>query len=211
MNVEFEGSDSSVGMISLAKQRFDRLNINDLNVNFDTCDILSNLNIYDFLISSLVLPYVSNKRDLLKQFHNHLNSNGLLINCHWPHPNEVPFLSLLKRINIFMSNGKQISPSDLESNISFSCSNEQITKEMFIEQGFIIKEWIPVELPMSFPDIRTFLSFSRIAPWFNDENLFSQAENETQRILHEEYGFESNSNSPFHLPSYVIIVIASKE
>jgi hypothetical protein len=109
-----------------------------------------------------------------------------------------------------MINGRQISNENLNEDISFSSQNEQITKQIFIEQGFIIKQWICFQLPMSFPNVKTFLSFPRIAPWFNDEKLYSKAENETKRILHEEYGFHLSSNQSFHLQNDVIILIASK-
>ena len=158
----------------------------------------------------MVLPYVSDKINFIKEFSKHLHSGGLFITSHRPNPNKVPFLSLLKRIMRSMDNGEEISSSDLETNDSFSCSNEETTKQMFIDQGFTIKEFASIELPMVFPDIRTFLSNFRVALWFNDEERFLKAKKQTQKLLHEEYGFELHFGGSFYLQSYAIIVVASR-
>lgn len=210
-NVALEGTDSSKGMVAIAKQRLNKTPIKNVNVEFKTSTVLSNLDHYNIITSSLVLPYMSDKRELLKSLYTSLDKGGLLISCHWPHPSQVPFLSLLKRVNVWIGLGKLTTIADLETDVSFSCNNEEQTKALFREQGFAIEQYLSVPIPMTFPDIRTLLSFSRVAPWFNDDNLYPKAENETKRLLREDYGIEIKPNEPLQLTNYAVVVVASKQ
>jgi hypothetical protein len=145
--------------------------------------------------------------------HDHfiqLMSKGLLISSHWPHPSQVSFLTVVKGVVSFMATGEKIDISQLESNVSFSCWQEETTRQLFIAEGFTVEEWIPLNLPMSFPNIRALLSFCEICPWFNDEALYYKAEEETKRILREIYGLQLDFNGSFELQNTVIVVAASK-
>lgn len=209
-NVELQGIDSSNKMILVAKDRLNKLNQQHLTIQFSNLDQPLNSDTYDVITQSLVLPYASDKGQLLRDHFIQLKSNGILISSHWPHPNQASFLATIKRVVNFMATGEKLDISQLESNVSFSCWQEEITKQLFITTGFTIQEWISVNLPMSFPNIRALLSFCEVCPWFNDENLYFKAEEETKRILHEDYGIELHSDGSFQLPSTVIVVVASK-
>ncbi|CAF3843721.1 unnamed protein product [Rotaria sordida] len=209
-NVKLQATDSSRRMLSLAEERLHKLKSQHLTVNFFINDDSSNKNVYDIITTSLVLPYASNHGQMLRDFFQQLKPNGLLISSHWPHPKQVPFLSIIKRINQFMATGERIDTSHLESDVSFSCWSEEITRNIFIAEGYTIEQWITVDLPMSFPDIRTLLSFCRICEWFRNSSLYLVAEDETRRILREDFHLELQSNGSFELPSKAIIVIASK-
>ncbi|CAF3731208.1 unnamed protein product [Rotaria sp. Silwood1] len=72
------------------------------------------------------------------------------------------------------------------------------------------ERWITVDLPMSFPDIRTLLSFWRMDKWFTDSSLYLKAEKETIRILRQDFHLELKSNESFELLSKAIVVVACK-
>ena len=196
-------------MLLLAKKRLSNYNSQHLTVQFASHDSSLNSNLYDIILASLVLPYSSDKAGMLRELFIQLKPKGLLITSHWPHPSQVPVLSVLKRVNHFMATGERIDISHIESDVSFSCWQEEATKQMLMAEGFTIEQWLPVHLPMSFPDIRTLLSFCRIAPWFNNHNSYSEAEKETRRILCEDYNLKFDLDSPFELPSTVIVIVAS--
>lgn len=209
-NVELEANDSSQQMISLAKERLHKLKIDASNVQFSITDDSSKKNTYDVITTSLVLPYASNKNEMLRNLYDHLKSSGLLISSHWSHPEKVPFLSILKRVNQFMATGLRINARDLESDVSFSCWQEEMTRKAFITENFTIDQWINVHLPMSFPNVRTFLSFCRMVNWFKDSSLYLQAEKEAIRIVHEDLHIEIQPNISFILPNEVVVVVACK-
>jgi len=209
-NVDLRGTDPSSGMLLLAEERLRNLNREHLTVQFASHNGLLNSNLYDIIIASLVLPYSSDKAGLLQEFFMQLKPKGLLITSHWPHPSQVPVLSVLKRVNHFMATGERIDISHIELDVSFSCWQEEVTKQMLMAEGFTIDHWISVHIPMSFPDIRTLLSFCRIAPWFNNDDLYSEAEKETRRILLEDYNLKFDLDSRFELPSTAIVIVASK-
>jgi len=209
-NVELRGTDSSSKMLSVAENRLSKLNKQHLIAAFSTLDYPLNSNMYDIITMSLVLPYSSDKNQMLRDHFTQLKPKGLLISSHWSHPSQVPFLTVIKGVNGFIATGENIDISELESDGSFSCWQEETTRQLFIAEGFTIKEWIPVNLPMSFPNIRTLLSFCEICSWFNDETLYHKAEEETRRILREDYGLQFDFNGSFQLPSVVIVVVASK-
>lgn len=197
-------------MLLLAEDRLSKLNKQHLTVRFSNLDYLLNPSIYDVITMSLVLPYLSDKTQLLRDHFIQLRPNGLLVSSHWPHPSQAPFLAIIKRVVSFMGTGEKVDISQLESNISFSCWQEETTRQLFITEGFTIKEWIPLNLPTFFPNIRVLLSFCEVCPWFNDETLFVKAEEETKRILREDYGLEFNSDGSFQLTNTVIVVVVSK-
>ncbi|CAF4157984.1 unnamed protein product [Rotaria sp. Silwood2] len=209
-NVQLKAIDFSQGMISVAKERLHELKNRHLIVNFSTTVDSSNTNIYDIITTSLVLPYASDQRQMLRSFFQQLKPNGLLISSHWPHPSQVPFLSILKQVAHFMATDKRIDTSHLESDASFICWPEDITKNKFIAEKFKIEQWITVDLPMLFPDIRTLLSFWRMDTWFTDSSLYLKAEKETMRILRQDFHLELKSNESFELPSKAIVVVACK-
>ncbi|CAF0783154.1 unnamed protein product [Adineta ricciae] len=204
-NIQYEGMDLSSGMIALAQQRLKNFQI-DLNHS----DSIANSETYAFIVSSLVLPYISNKNQLLQEFYQHLNNGGLLITCHWSKASQVAFLSILKRVILFMTNNQESVEGNLDDDSSFSCANEELTRSLYEQQGFRIRDWLHFKLSMSFPDIRTFLSFARVAPWFNDENLYLKAESEAKRILTEEHGKNFFENKSFQLENDAVIIIATK-
>ena len=208
--VELIGTDPSPKMLEIAKIRLQENFETNGSIRFCTADECSKENAYDIILSSLVVIYAPDQSQMLKDFHRQIRGNGLLIDSHWSHYSQVAFLSVLKRVGIFMATGKRINPSELESDASFSLWSEEKTRELFTTQGFIIQQWITVDLPMSFPNIRMFLSFCRIAPWFNDPIQYSVAEVEVQRILREEYHLTIQSNDSFELPSKVVVIVASK-
>jgi hypothetical protein len=197
-------------MVSLAEDRLNKLNKQQLTVQFFGLDYPSNSNMYDIITMSLVLPYAPNKTQMLHDHFIQLKSKGLLISSHWSHPSQVPFLTVVKGVVSFMATGEKIDISQLESNVSFSCWQEETTRQLFIAEGFTIQEWIPLNLPMSFPNIRALLSFCEICPWFNDESLYYKAEEETKRILREIYGLQLDFDGSFELQNTVIVVAASK-
>ncbi|CAF3779057.1 unnamed protein product [Rotaria sp. Silwood1] len=157
-----------------------------------------------------VLDYGTDQRQMLRNFFQQLKPNGLFISSHWPHPSQVPFLSILKRVAHFMATGQRIDTAHLESDASFICWPEDITKNKFIAENFKIERWITVDLPMSFPDIRTLLSFWRMDKWFTDSSLYLKAEKETIRILRQDFHLELKSNESFELLSKAIVVVACK-
>ncbi|CAF1358238.1 unnamed protein product [Rotaria sordida] len=209
-NVKLQATDSSRGMLSLAEERLRKLKNPYLTVNFSITHDSSNTNDYDIITTSLVLPYASNQGQMLRDFFQQLKPNGLLISSHWPHPEQVPFLAIIKRIIKFMATGERIDTSDLESNVSFCCWPEEITRSIFVTEGYTIEQWITVDLPMPFPDIRTLLSLARPFKWFRDSSLYLEAEEETKRILREDFHLELQSNESFELPSKAVVVVASK-
>ena len=206
-NIQYEGLDSSSGMIAVAQQR-----LNNFQIDLRHSDSITNSSeAYDFIVTSLVLPYIANKNQLLQEFSRHLNNSGLLITCHWSKASQVAFLSVLKRVILFMTNNQQSVEGNLEDNSSFSCANEELTRSLYEQQGFRIQDWLCFKLSMSFPDIRTFLSFARVAPWFNQENLYLKAESEAIRILTEDYGKNFFEDKSFQLENDVVITIATKD
>jgi len=209
-NVELQATDSSSKMVSLAEDRLSKLNKQQLTVQFFGLDYPSNSNMYDIITMSLVLPYASNKTQMLHDHFIQLKPKGLLISSHWPHASQVTFLTVIKGVVSFMATGEKIDMSQLESDVSFSCWQEETTRQWFVAEGFTIEEWIPLNLPMSFPNIRSLLGFCEICPWFNDKTLYYKAEEETKRILREIYGLQLDFDSSFELPNTVIVVAASK-
>jgi SAM-dependent methyltransferase len=209
-NIELYGYDSSKKMLSVAEDRLKRMNAQYLTVQFSNLDDPSNSNIYDIITASLVLPYASDKGQMLRDRYNQLKPKGFLISSHWSHPSVVPFLTVIKGVVGFMANGERIDVSKLETDGSYSCWREEETRQLFTAQGFTIEEYISIDLPMSFPNIRTLLSFCDMCPWFNDPLVYPKAEEETKRILCEDLGFELDFNQSFQLPSTVIVVVASK-
>jgi ubiquinone/menaquinone biosynthesis C-methylase UbiE len=210
-NVELQGTDSSSRMLLLAEERLNNYNNQLLTVQFTSDNESLNSDTYDIITASLVLPYSLDKAGLLRELFRQLKPKGLLITSHWSHPSQVSVLTVLKRINHFMATGERIDISHLESDASFSCWQEEATKQMLTTEGFTIEQWIPVNLSMSFPDIRTLLSFCRIAPWFNNDTLYSEAEKETKRILCEDYNLKFDLDGLFELPNTVIVIVASKQ
>jgi hypothetical protein len=208
-NVELQATDSSSKMLSLAEDRLRKLNKQHLSVQFSSLDYSLNPNTYDIITMSLVLPY-SDKTQMLRDHFIQLKPKGLLISSHWPHPNQVPWLTVIKGVVSFMATGEKIDMSQLDSDGSFSCWQEETTRQLFITEGFTIEEWISLNLPMSFPNIRALLSFCEICPWFNNKTLYAKAEEETKRILREDYGLQLDFAGPFQLPNIVIVVVASK-
>jgi hypothetical protein len=209
-HVELRGYDSSKKMLSVAEDRLKNLNVQHLTIQFSNLDDPSNSNMYDIITTSLVLPYASDKDQMLRDHFNQLKSKGLLISSHWSHPSVVPFLTVIKGVTGFMANGKKINVSELETDGSYSCWREKETRQLFTSQNFTIEEYIPVNLPMSFPDIRTLLSFCDMCPWFNNPTSYFKAEEETKRILREDYNLKIDFNHSFQLPSTVIVIVASK-
>ena len=207
-NVELCGSDSSEKMLAVAAERLKSVKTQHLTVQFSSIE--NDTNIYDIITMSLVLPYALDQAQMLRDRFNQLKSKGLLISSHWAHPNQVPFLSTLKGVVVHMATGTQLDLSKLESDPSFSCWREEETRQLFVQEGFTIREYIPVQLPMSFPDIRTLLRFCEICPWFRDESIYYKAEEETKRILREAYRIEINADGSVQLPSTAIVVVASK-
>ncbi|CAF4921682.1 unnamed protein product [Rotaria sp. Silwood1] len=63
---------------------------------------------------------------------------------------------------------------------------------------------------MSFPDIRTLLSFWRMDKWFTDSSLYLKAEKETIRILRQDFHLELKSNESFELLKLELITIISE-
>jgi len=209
-NVELRATDPSSKMLSVAEDRLSKLNKQHLTVQFSSFDHSLNSNMYDIITMSLVLPYSSDKSQMIRDRFNQLNPKGLLISSHWPHPSQVPFLTTTKRIINFMANGGTIDISQFESNDSFSCWREETIRQLFMAEGFTIEEWIPLNLPMVFQNIHALLSFCGMCSWFNNETLYRKAEEETKRILHENHELQFNSNGSFQLPNTVIVVAASK-
>jgi ubiquinone/menaquinone biosynthesis C-methylase UbiE len=209
-NVELRGVDSSEKMLSAAANRLKALKTSHLTVQFSNVDDSTNTNIYDIITMSLVLPYASDKGQTIREHFNQLKSNGLLISSHWAHPDSVPFLAALKAVNEYMATGAHTDLSKLEFDGSFSCWPEKETKQLFMQEGFTVQEYIPVQLPMSFPNIRALLGFCELCPWFHDQNVYRKAEEETKRILREAYEIEVNSDGSVQLPSIAIVVVASK-
>lgn len=209
-NIQLRGYDSSKKMLSVAEDRLKKLNAQHLTIHFSSVDDPSNSNMYDIITASLVLPYASDKAQMLHERSNQLQSKGLLISSHWSHPSQVPFLTVIKGVSVFMANGEKIDVSQLETDGSYSCWREEQTRQLFITAGFKIEEWISVNLPMSFPNIRTLLSFCDMCSWFNDETVYYKAEEEAKRILREDYGLQLDFNHSFQIPSTVIVVVASK-
>ena len=210
LNVELRGVDSSEKMLSVAVDRLKALKTSHLTVQFSNLNDSTNASIYDMITMSLVLPYAPDKGQMLRDHFNQLKSKGLLISSHWAHPDSVPFLATLKSVGVYMATGARIDLSKLESDVSFSCWQEEETRQLFTKEGFTVQEYIPVQLPMSFPNIRTLLSFCELCPWFHDENVYSKAEKETKRILHEAYAIEVNPDGSVQLPSTAVVVVASK-
>jgi SAM-dependent methyltransferase len=209
-NVELRGTDSSSGMLSVAEDRLSKLNKQHLTVQFSSLDYPLNSNMYDIITMSLVLPYASDKAEMLRDRFNELKPKGFLISSHWPHPSQVPFLSVIKSVNSVMATGEKIDISQLESDASFSCWQEETIRQLFMAEGFTVENWIPLNLPMSFPNIRALLSFCGVCPWFNNKILYHKAEEETKRILREDYGLQLNSNGSLQLSNTVTVVVASK-
>ena len=209
-DVELYATDSSTRMLLLAESRLKDIRQQDRTVHFSNLDQCSQPNTYAVITSSLVLPYAPSKPQMLQELSALLVPGGLLINSHWPHASQVPFLTILKRVGVFMANGTRIGTSSLESDVSFSCWHEETTREIFTSQGFTIQHWITVPLPMSFPNIRALLSFCEIASWFDKPDLYSKAEVEVRRILHDDYQLTVEGDQPFQLPSNVVVVAASK-
>ena len=209
-NVELTASDSSIGMISYAEARAKEWKDPHLTINFTHGEELANEIVYDVIATSLVLPYAASKNEMLGHFFQHLKPNGLLVSSHWPHPSQVPFLTLIKRVGIFMATGQRISLAQLDSDGSFSCWPEGATRACFVEAGFNIEHWTTVDLPMSFADIRSLLSFCRVASWFQDPRQYSVAEQEASRILQNEYKVTLHPDGSFDLNCAVVVVVASK-
>ena len=197
-------------MLLQARARTKAWNYPQLFLKLDKEDRLLSETSYDVIATSLVLPYASNKNEMLGNFFRHLKPNGVLISSHWPHPSQVPFLTLIKRVGIFMATGRRITLSQLDSDGSFSCWPEEATRACFVEEGFQIEQWTTVELPMSFPNIRSLLSFCRVASWFQDPIQYATAEQEASRILQEEYKVKLGSDGSFDLHCRVVVVVASK-
>lgn len=63
---------------------------------------------------------------------------------------------------------------------------------------------------MPFPNIRTFLSFCRIASWFGAPDQYARAEAEVQRILRDDYHLNVQPDEAFALPSKAVVIVASK-
>ena len=197
-------------MLVLAVSRLSDIQEPDRTVHFCSMDQCLQPNAYAVVTSSLVFPYASSKPQMLEELSSLLVPGGLLISSHWPHASQVPFLTILKRVGLFMANGTRIDTSHLESDVSFSCWHEETTRELFTTQGFTTQHWITVPLPMSFPNIRVLLSFVRMASWFEVPDLYSKAEAEVRRILQDDYQLTPEADHPFELPSSVIVVVASK-
>jgi ubiquinone/menaquinone biosynthesis C-methylase UbiE len=208
--IELKATDSSRRMLSLAKARSSCQNDQQISIDFLHIDDTLSTTMYDIITSSLVLPYVTNPSDMLDRWFRHIQSNGLLICSHWPHPSQVPFLTIIKRVNHFMFTGKAHDESELESDASFACWHEETTRQLFIKQGFTIQQWTTVHLPMLFANVADLLTFCRATAWFSDAARYADAEKETKRILHDDYHFDFQTSDQFHLPSNVIVVVASK-
>lgn len=135
-NVELRGVDSSEKMLAVAADRLKALDTSHLTVQFSNLDDTTNSNSYDVITMSLVLPYASDKGQMLREHFNQLKPKGLLISSHWAHPNTVPFLATLKGVGVYMATGARIDQSKLDSDVSFSCWQEEETKQLFTKEGF---------------------------------------------------------------------------
>ena len=208
--VELIGTDSSKTMLLSAKNRCLSLNNHELAIDFCTIDESTRFYNCDIITSSLVLPYAPKPEQMLKEFFDRLRPGGLLVSSHWPHPSQVPFLGVLKCVSYFMANRERKELFELDSDITFSLWDENKVRRLYEEQGLCIQNWTVVDLPMIFPNIRCLLSFCRIANWFQDSECYVEAEKETLRILKDSFHLELQADTPFELPSKVIVVSASK-
>lgn len=209
-NVDLYATDSSSGMLSVAKDRLSQFNCKQLSIQFFPLTPSVSFDTYDIITMSLVLPYASSKQELLRKCFNQLNSNGILISTHWYRHDTVPFLTTIKGIVGFMITGEHLNLSELEFDSSYSCWQERQTREDFEKVGFTIQQWDVLSLSMSFSNIRALLSFCNVCPWFNDETAYIKAENEAKRILQDEFHVELASDGSFQLMNTVIVVVASK-
>jgi hypothetical protein len=198
-------------MLRLAESRLNDIRPQDRTVHFSSLDQCAQPNTYAVITTSLVLPYAPSKPQMLQELSALLLPSGLLISSHWPHASQVPFLTIFKRVSVFMAKGIRIDGSNLESDVSFSCWHEETTREIFASQGLTIQHWLTVPLPMSFPNIRALLGFCQIASWFDKPDLYSKAELEVRRILQDDYQLTVEGDQPFELPSNVVVVVASKD
>lgn len=209
--VDLLGTDPSPKMLELAEARLKQIPNQHPPIRFGSVDQCANeQNTFDVILSALVLIYAPDQGEMLRNFHRQLRDGGLLITAHWPHPNQVPFLTLLKQIGTYMATGKRIALADFEPDGSFSLWAEEPTRALFAAQGFRIQQWTTVDLPMPFPNIRTFLSFCRIASWFGAPDQYARAEAEVQRILRDDYHLNVQPDEAFALPSKAVVIVASK-
>lgn len=209
--IELIATDPSPQMLVLAEARLKEVNDRHLTVRFCINDQATGAHPYNVILSSLVVLYASDQGQMLRDLYGQLRENGLLISSHWSHPSQVLFRSVLKRAVMFVGTGERIELSKLESgDACFSLWSEEQTRKLYAIQGFKIQQWNTVDLPMPFPNIRTLLSFCRMAGWFNDPTQYAVVEAEVQRILRDDYHVEVQPNEPFALPSKAVVVVASK-
>lgn len=198
-------------MLEIAEARLKHIHDPHPPTRFSSVDQCTNeKDTFDIILSALVLIYAEDQNQMLRDFHSQLRDGGLLITAHWPNLDQVPFLTLLKQVGTFMATGEHKPLSKMEPDASFSLWSEDQTKTLFTTQGFQIQQWTMIDLPMSFPNIRTFLSFCRVAGWFREPDQYAKAEAEVQRLLREDYHLEVQSNEPFQLPSKAVVIVALK-
>jgi hypothetical protein len=117
---------------------------------------ISELGQFDTIINSLGLMYM--EKTWLKEAFDALPLGGILITAHWPHPNLVPMLKILKQSNCKLKNEDKDLVYLETQDATFSMWNESQTRSLFSD--FEILEYVDIDVSMEFQDAKELMSFS---------------------------------------------------
>ncbi|KAL7754071.1 hypothetical protein RI367_000050 [Sorochytrium milnesiophthora] len=218
--VRLVAADFAQGMVAVGRQRWQQMTAEQpqlaktVDVTFaSTHSLTQHADTFDVIMSSLVLPYAPSRLDMLRELSQMLKRGGVLVTSHWPHPSTVPFLSVLKLVNAYMSGGSRTSVADLEDDASFACWPEAQLRSDIEDRTTELRivEWRTVDLPMEFPNVTTLLSFSDTADWFKDPARRSKAEQKAVSILKQSFGIDARPDEPLRLQNKVIVVVSQRQ